>query len=704
DLKEKAVLMGSRTKYARFGAAIQCIGDINLDGFIDVAVGAPGEDGGAGSLHIYIGSPLGLSDPASQRITPSSFPFPLVGLGFAISGPQAVPGSDFPIFAASSLQNGSVVIFQSRPVVEADVTLTADPNPVDTVADCSITDIQGSCFMVELCLKGSIRGAQGATWDKKFNTTIMIDADTKTTPRKRALFRSDDGSLVESISKTGVNSETSPCTTYTAVVIESQVNRDRFRPVKVTANFELASSGSGNDLPVLDKAKQQSITIPVTFKNDCGDNEMCDVDLSVRGKLDYTGHESAWGSLVVNETKELIVDLTIKNSKETSYWTVVEIEVNSSIPYARPAAFTPSSVTCQAERETAVEKVICNYYKPLKSGEIVNIGVAFDTYLLPTDSPKVLVKATVRPQNNIASKEENPSDNSIELTTEIRIINDVTISSISTPAEVTIDHAKAISLGEKKDISKGYIVPDHDIVELNLTHKFLIQNEGPSFLLPTSIIFSVPLFLTDATLFVHEADVTISTEKDKISICKSLLSFESIDRVVTKRPQPTTTTAPPKEKETTKSNGGSGGVETTTQTSDKATTTGSEFPIVKPNRRRRRSVGSRKKRSTFDVAGNVLPNIYVQSCTLDPQYCQKFECILPKGLAPDAQAEINVTLIVDKENIPIPEDITTVVCGAGKKTIIANQWMEKREGVGERQSKEKHRARFHRRNAKNVNS
>lgn len=49
---------------SRFGFAVSPLGDINKDGYNDVAIGAPYESGG--SIYIYLGSKNGLSTMYSQ--------------------------------------------------------------------------------------------------------------------------------------------------------------------------------------------------------------------------------------------------------------------------------------------------------------------------------------------------------------------------------------------------------------------------------------------------------------------------------------------------------------------------------------------------------------------------------------------------------------------------------------------------------------
>lgn len=49
---------------SRFGFSMTVLGDINKDGYVDIAIGAPYE--GGGSIYIYLGGKNGLSLKHSQ--------------------------------------------------------------------------------------------------------------------------------------------------------------------------------------------------------------------------------------------------------------------------------------------------------------------------------------------------------------------------------------------------------------------------------------------------------------------------------------------------------------------------------------------------------------------------------------------------------------------------------------------------------------
>ena len=73
-------------------------------------------------------------------------------------------------------------------------------------------------------------------------------------------------------------------------------------------------------------------------------------------------------------------------------------------------------------------QVVCNYYKPLKHGETIKVGVAFHTYEISLEKKTLTVTAKVMPKNRETSKEDDPSDNTVMLYTDVRIIADVAVN------------------------------------------------------------------------------------------------------------------------------------------------------------------------------------------------------------------------------------------------------------------------------------
>ncbi|KAL3831424.1 hypothetical protein ACJMK2_023175, partial [Sinanodonta woodiana] len=118
--------------YARFGIAISSAGDLNHDGYKDVAIGAPYEDEHTGAVYIYNGGPDGVKDVFSQRITGrvfgSNIPGSNIGtFGWHINGEYDVDKNGFADLAVGAYKNDVAIVLRTRPIVNVAMDIRLFP-------------------------------------------------------------------------------------------------------------------------------------------------------------------------------------------------------------------------------------------------------------------------------------------------------------------------------------------------------------------------------------------------------------------------------------------------------------------------------------------------------------------------------------------------------------------------------------------------
>lgn len=100
---------------ARFGLALTSLGDINLDGYGDFAVGAP-YDGpnGHGAIYIYHGSPNGPLEKYSQVIFSEDVAGTtnLKTFGFSLSGGIDLDGNMYPDLVVGAYESNKAIVFR----------------------------------------------------------------------------------------------------------------------------------------------------------------------------------------------------------------------------------------------------------------------------------------------------------------------------------------------------------------------------------------------------------------------------------------------------------------------------------------------------------------------------------------------------------------------------------------------------------------
>uniref|UniRef100_A0A672SFT0 Integrin subunit alpha 6 n=1 Tax=Sinocyclocheilus grahami TaxID=75366 RepID=A0A672SFT0_SINGR len=91
------------TKDSMFGLAVENIGDINLDSFEDIAVGAPYADSGSGSVYIYHGSADGINASPAQILEGKQHNMKM--FGYSLAGNMDLDQNSYPDLAVGSLSD-----------------------------------------------------------------------------------------------------------------------------------------------------------------------------------------------------------------------------------------------------------------------------------------------------------------------------------------------------------------------------------------------------------------------------------------------------------------------------------------------------------------------------------------------------------------------------------------------------------------------
>ncbi|KTG37394.1 hypothetical protein cypCar_00029494 [Cyprinus carpio] len=168
--------------YARYGSSICSLGDLNMDGYNDVAIAAPyGGQFHRGLVYIHNGRPTGPNPVASQVLEgtwasasmPSSF-------GYAMNGGTDVDQNGYPDLVVGVFGADKAVLYRARPVISVNTTLDISPqilNPEDKSCTLPGTTTKVSCFTVKYCLKANGKGAPSslqAHGDCKWSPAVAV--------------------------------------------------------------------------------------------------------------------------------------------------------------------------------------------------------------------------------------------------------------------------------------------------------------------------------------------------------------------------------------------------------------------------------------------------------------------------------------------------------------------------------------------------
>ncbi|XP_040856534.1 integrin alpha-3 isoform X1 [Ochotona curzoniae] len=353
-----------------FGFSVASIGDINQDGFQDIAVGAPFE--GLGKVYIYHSSSGGLLRQPQQVIDGEKLGLPgLSTFGYSLSGQMDVDENFYPDLLVGSLSD-RIVLLRARPVINIlHRTLVARPAVLDPTL-CTAT----SCVQVELCFAYN-QSAGNPNYRRNITLAYTLEADRDRRPPRLRFVRSQSAVFHGFFSMPEMR-----CQTLELLLMDNV--RDKLRPIVISINYSLPlrlperprlGLRSLDAYPVLNQAQALENHTEVQFQKECGPDNKCDSNLQMRAAFVSEQGQQLSRLQYSRDVRRLLLSINVTNipSRERAGEDAHEALLTLEVPPALLLSSVRPAGTCQAN-----ETILCELGNPFKRNQRMELLIAFE--------------------------------------------------------------------------------------------------------------------------------------------------------------------------------------------------------------------------------------------------------------------------------------------------------------------------------------
>ncbi|CAG04405.1 unnamed protein product, partial [Tetraodon nigroviridis] len=376
SFQKKATVVLKGPSGSAFGFAVAAVGDINQDGFQDLAVGAPFQD--TGMVYIWLGSETGISEQYSQAIQGKSLSNGGFNtFGYSISGGMDMDGNSYPDIVVGSLDD-RIALLRARPVVHLTTEFRVEPKIVDPNS-CT------ACITATLCISFTLsNGNKDFKKDITVNYTVEADSGRKRSPRVHFQDNQDDtftGSL-------SLSSSSSNCQTLKLIVLPPVM--DKLKPVDFTLSVSLSepkpksrqSLQNLDSFPILSHDQKLTEKTEINFQKECGADNKCSSNLQMSAKFidDSSKPYPRQGNFQVLQYNSsvkvvrLLVEVTNVPSAGRLAEDAHQAALNVTIPDALRYSAVSKSVQCRFDGT-----LICDLGNPVKGNEKISVRIKFET-------------------------------------------------------------------------------------------------------------------------------------------------------------------------------------------------------------------------------------------------------------------------------------------------------------------------------------
>ncbi|XP_007533431.1 integrin alpha-7 isoform X2 [Erinaceus europaeus] len=269
-----------------FGISLAILGDLNQDGFPDIAVGAPFD--GNGKVFIYHGSSLGVVVKPSQVLEGEA-----VGIktfGYSLSGGLDMDGNHYPDLLVGSLAD-TAVLFRARPVLHVSHEVFIAPRSIDLEQPNCVGGVS-VCVDIRVCFSYI---ATPSSYNPIVALDYVIDGDTDRrvrgqVPRVIFLSRSPDDPKHQASHTVWLNHQHHQVCGDTMFQLQDNV-KDKLRAIVVTLSYSLQTprhrrQAPGQGLPpvapILNAHQPSTQRAEIHFlKQGCGEDKICQSNLQL---------------------------------------------------------------------------------------------------------------------------------------------------------------------------------------------------------------------------------------------------------------------------------------------------------------------------------------------------------------------------------------------------------------------------------------
>ncbi|XP_077459786.1 integrin alpha-7 isoform X1 [Stigmatopora argus] len=410
-----------------FGMTVSSIGDLDQDGYGDIAVGAPFD--GDGKVFIYRGSDAGIETKPAQVLDGQDFE--VRRFGYSISGGLDIDENHYPDIAVGSLNN-SVVLFRSQPVIHVIREISIDPPDYIDLAHHNCKGRDGVCVEVKACF---VYAAHPVHYSPHITLVVLFEADSERRKlglphRVNFLGRSSLDPEYMQTEEVELHRQKHPACATATFQLQDNI-RDKLRPISLAITHTIKpvaprrhSGAKRLDklAPVLNVSPSNTLHSEVNFlREGCGSDKICQSNLKMSyrfGTRPLTSDlftplpkdEDNVQVFSLSDQRVVVLEITITNMPSDSlrpeedgddaHAAQLIVSLPKTLSYA--GSRVPAQMRCQANQNGS--EVECDLGNPVKRNTKLKFTINLSTANITietTELSAVLQMTTISEQPDL---------------------------------------------------------------------------------------------------------------------------------------------------------------------------------------------------------------------------------------------------------------------------------------------------------------